>query len=548
MSEDVTFWVVMAAGALVVVGVPGWLLWIWALFRTRGDLWLVVQLSGARAPYPRRPVRGLLRVTRERVTWGAYWGAGGLDLGSTGLQALYPRPVTPRDRTNQSVALVCRDGRGTPVTVRVHPVFVDRVMTVLVDRPLPAQPEPPAVRRSRPTVTSVLPLLLIAAGVAVLPVALRDSGNGVLGSPAFPLAVSLVVAGTGAFALALRARRLAAPAPGSPLQPAVAAAPALPRDATWRELSATAAVAGVAEDWPTSRSPAADTNPGSYLGTGDPGARAGRRRIGTPAGLAGLVVTLVVAGFFLWPLLVPPFTSYSTLWRDAGTTARTDAWIVATQRTLPLLTTGNVTVDVETADGAVASAVVPVTNLPGDDEDTVAVEYSVDAPERAWAVQDDARALGAVLGAVALLLLVGYVGRAAVTMTRVGVAQRQSLRGGAVHRTLYVITLGDMGRYILLLFGEHPDSLPRFGMGVTETAVRDLPVAGRLELHGALEEGIEAVPVVQGRPLATSSPLAMVGPEQALQLFERYEDLVPRPHGPARHRADDGADESPAAR
>ncbi len=169
MSEDVTFWVVMAAGALVVVGVPGWLLWIWALFRTRGDLWLVVQLSGARAPYPRRPVRGLLRVTRERVTWGAYWGAGGLDLGSTGLQALYPRPVTPRDRTNQSVALVCRDGRGTPVTVRVHPVFVDRVMTVLVDRPLPAQPEPPAVRRSRPTVTSVLPLLLIAAGVAVSP-------------------------------------------------------------------------------------------------------------------------------------------------------------------------------------------------------------------------------------------------------------------------------------------------------------------------------------------------------------------------------------------
>jgi len=38
----------------------------------------------------------------------------------------------------------------------------------------------------------------------------------------------------------------------------------------------------------------------------------------------------------------------------------------------------------------------------------------------------------------------------------------------------------------------------------------------------------------------------MVGPEQALQLFERYEDLVPHSTGPARHRADDDADERPS--
>jgi hypothetical protein len=240
-------------------------------------------------------------------------------------------------------------------------------------------------------------------------------------------------------------------------------------------------------------------------------------------------------------------TSYSTLWSDAGTTARTDAWILATQRTIPLLTAGNVTVEVETPDGAVATAVVPVTNLPGDDEDTIAVEYSVDAPERAWAVQDDARALGAGLAAVALLLLVGYTMRAALSMTRVGAAQRASLRSGAPHHLLYVITLSDVGSYLLLVFGDAPASLPRFGMGVTETAVRDLPVAGRLELHGALQEGVEAVPVVQGRPLGTLSPLAMVGPEQALQLFERYEDLVPHAQGPARHRADDDADERPPA-
>lgn len=574
MSELLVFALIAAAATAAASLVPK------VLARRRraalsrgGEAAFRVRLAGGAAPYPQVPRRGVLRVGPQTLVWAARGGGPVLDLGPSGLHGLRSRLPGRGDRAGQDdMVMTAADGLGTPVRLIGRSEGLAQLDELLRDRPRPDAPRAPTVvrpGRTRPPLGwpavlaglgllgGALTALLLATAVGVTGTVVTEGTeedyctvrwsdpraggaqrtNGVdcfeeegddvdlvaLGGPWRGEVVYgedpwfwggasalLVLGGLGLAAWRIRDRRRDAAAP----LPALDAPPAPPElradQLAWEDVSAAVRTRARAEGWPFDVDPAAAER--VEWAVRSPG-----RLLLAQVGLA----VLPLLGGAAFGLLIgwTAFAGMSTLLgpTSAATAQVTDEYL---EGPVPFAS-GDVEVTFPLAGGS-ATTLVAVRGWPDPAPTSLRVVYATADPDRARSLDHDGAPVGAAVGALPLVIGLGWTGW---RLTRTALQRRQAKRAlnGPSRRLRYVL-VPDLDSEMVLLLWEGAATRPTRALTLVDDPRGRLSCAGTVELRGGKEPGDVVAAFVDGRPLLLASALLELDEQDALDVVNAVDD------------------------
>ena len=532
-----------------------------------GDAAFRVRLAGTRAPYPQTPRRGVLRLGPQTLTWTGRGGGPSLDLSPSGLTGIRSRLPRRGDRAGQDdVVLTAADGLGVPLRLVGRAESLQQLDELLRARPLPEHPAPPVVlREGRQRLLLGWPLAVVAAGLLGLALTAlavltgvpvtgtvvtepdadeycdvrwtdpRDGSertNGIdcyaevgdevelvaLAGPLRDEVVAsedpwfwgvasglLVAGGVGGALWRLRDRRRderaePAPADAPPPPPEVGA-----DQLAWEDVAAAMRLRARAEGW------AFDPDPDAAEPQDWP-TRSPRTLLLTRVGLA--LAPLAIAGFLA---LLAGWTSFAGIWATAGETRSVQAQVSDDylEGVLPFVP-GDVEVTFPVEGGGRETTLVAVRGLPDPEPETLPIAYSTADPDRARALQHDGAALGAGLGAAAVLVGIVWSGWRLAQVLRDRRAEQRALAGPA--RQVRYVLVPDVDSQVVLLLWDGFASRPAHALVLVDDPRGRLPGAGTLEVRGSYTAGEVVAARAGGRTLLLASALLELDEQEALDL------------------------------